>query len=299
MIPACRSSLVLEHPRSELSGECSSWTLESMKLCSECGEPIDHHGRQCSICSHQTSNLNGHWAFAPTLANQSEGFEADYFPRLYAMEAGNFWFRSRNKLIVWALKRYFPEAKNFLEIGCGTGFVLSGIRGAFPELTICGSEIFSAGLSFAAERLPGVELFQMDARRIPFREEFDVIGAFDVLEHIKEDEEVLRQMYQATRIGGGILITVPHHPFLWSDSDDFARHVRRYKTRELRDKVERAGFEVVRVTSFVSVLLPLLIVSRMRQKFSSKQFDPAGEFDINPILSSTLETFLSGERGVI
>ena len=154
-------------------------------------------------------------------------------------------------------------------------------------------------MAVAARRLPSASLFQMDARNIPFREEFDVIGAFDVLEHIQEDERVLAEMERAVKRGGGILITVPHHPFLWSDSDDFARHVRRYKTRELRDKVERAGFEVVRVTSFVSVLLPLLIVSRMRQKFSSKQFDPAGEFDINPILSSTLETFLSGERGVI
>src|SRR6266545_4042215 len=93
------------------------------------------------------------------------------------------------------------EPENFLEIGCGTGFVLSGIRKAFPELILSGSEIFSEGLNLAAERLPGVELFQMDARRIPFQEEFDVIGAFDVLEHVKEDEEVLSQMYQATRKG--------------------------------------------------------------------------------------------------
>ena len=49
-----------------------------------------------------------------------------------------------------------------------------GIREALPEITLFGSEIFATGLSFAAQRLPGVELFQMDARRIPFREEFDV-----------------------------------------------------------------------------------------------------------------------------
>src|SRR4030095_11666933 len=151
-------------------------------------------------------------------------------------------------------------AKTFLEIGCGTGFVLSGVKEALPSLTLAGSEIFSEGLGFAAQRLPDVDLFQMDARRIPFREEFDVIGAFDVLEHIQEDEAVLTQMYAATKKGGGILITVPHHPFLWSGSDEFARHARRYKTRELCDKVRRAGFHVLRVTSFVSVLLPALIL---------------------------------------
>ncbi len=197
------------------------------------------------------------------------------------------------------MSRYFPEAENFLEIGCGTGFVLSGIRKAFPELILSGSEIFSEGLNLAAERLPGVELFQMDARRIPFQEEFDVIGAFDVLEHVKEDEEVLSQMYQATRKGGGILITVPHHPFLWSASDDFARHARRYKTRELSDKVKRAGFDVLRITSFVSLLLPLLVLSRYKQRFNGKEFDPSAEFDISSLMNTTLERILDGERSMI
>src|SRR2546421_5797677 len=190
-----------------------------MRLCSRCSKPLDQPSRRCSFCLHEPKRLSGHLAFAPALAEDSEGFEADYLPTLAKLEAGNFWFRSRNHLLIWALQRYFPDAKSFLEIGCGTGFVLSGIRKALPELALCGSEIFSAGLSFAAERLPGVELFQMDARRIPFREEFDVVGAFDVLEHIKEDEEVLSQMYQATSTHGGILITVPQHPFLWSNVD--------------------------------------------------------------------------------
>src|SRR5439155_11421755 len=143
-----------------------------------------------------------HLAYAPELANKSEGFEVDYFRQLAELEPGNFWFRSRNQLIVWALKRYFPQAESLLEIGRGTGFVLSGIKQALPGLSLTGSEVFSAGLTFAAQRLPGVELFQMDARRIPFTEEFDVIGAFDVLEHVKEDSEVLSQMYQATRKRG-------------------------------------------------------------------------------------------------
>src|SRR5882672_11415009 len=184
-----------------------------MRLCISCAKAFDHASPQCPFCLFEPKRVNGHLAFAPELAADSKGFEAHYFGPLAEMEAGNFWFRSRNRLLIWALQRYFPEARNFLEIGCGTGFVLSGVRKALPELALCGSEVFSAGLSFAAERLPGVELFQMDARRIPFREEFDVVGAFDVLEHVEEDEEILFQMYQATRKRGGILVTVPHHLF--------------------------------------------------------------------------------------
>jgi SAM-dependent methyltransferase len=238
-------------------------------------------------------------AYAPELANKSEGFEADYFRQLAELESDNFWFRSRNQLIVWALKRYFPRAESLLEIGCGTGFVLSGIKEALPELSLTGSEVFSAGLTFAAQRLPGVELFQMDARRIPFTEEFDVIGAFDVLEHVKEDSEVLSQMYQATRKRGGILLTVPHHPFLWSPADDYARHVRRYTARELRHKVKRAGFDVIRVTSFVSLLLPLLVLSRFKQRFQGKEFDPTSELRINSLMNAGLERILNLERSLI
>lgn len=243
--------------------------------------------------------LHGHLAFAPELADHNEGFEAEYFQELIELEPDSFWFRSRNQLIVWAVKRYFPRAESFLEIGCGTGFILSGIKKGLPGLSLAGSEVFSAGLSLAAQRLPGVELFQMDARRIPFREEFDVIGAFDVLEHIKEDSEVLSQMYQATRKAGGIVVTVPHHPFLWSPADDYARHVRRYKSRELTDKVKRAGFDVIRVTSFVSLLLPLLVLSRFKQRFQKREYDPTSELKINPLLNAALERILDLERSTI
>lgn len=270
-----------------------------MRLCNSCHKPFDHGSWQCPYCLYEPQRLDGHLAFAPELAKDSEGFEASYFARLADMEAGNFWFRSRNRLLTWALRRYFPEAKTFMEIGCGTGFVLSGIRQAFPELVLAGSEIFSDGLNFAADRLPGVELFQMDARRIPFREEFDLIGAFDMLEHVKEDEEVLAQMYQATRMRGGILLTVPQHPFLWSEVDEYARHVRRYSSRELRAKVERAGFEIMRTTSFVSLLLPLMSISRLNKRSSNQGFDASSEIGISGPINSLLERILDLERAMI
>jgi SAM-dependent methyltransferase len=243
--------------------------------------------------------MGGHLAFAPELAEKSEGFEPCYFAPLAEMEAGNFWFRSRNRLLVWALQRYFPEAENFMEIGCGTGFVLSGVRRALPELVLCGSEVFTEGLNFAAERLPGIELFQMDARRIPFREEFDVIGAFDVLEHIKEDEEVLSQMYQATSKRGGILVTVPHHPFLWSQTDDAARHVRRYSAPDLKAKVERAGFKTLRTTSFVSLLLPLMFTARLKQRSTNQEFEAAADLKISGLMNFVLERVMDVERAFI
>ncbi|MGI8603250.1 MAG: class I SAM-dependent methyltransferase [Verrucomicrobiales bacterium] len=225
----------------------------------------------------------------------NEGFDPSYFPKLASLEAGNFWFRSRNKLIVWAIRRYFPEAADMLEIGCGTGFVLSGIHEAIPALRLHGSEFLADGLPFAASRVPGVELFQMDARKIPFKEKFDLVGAFDVLEHIQEDETVLSEIHQALRSGGGLLVTVPQHPWLWSAFDVFSRHVRRYSAGELKKKVEAAGFRVVRASSFVSLLLPAIVLSR-RKPDASAGYDGLKELKKSPAVNFMLERVLDFER---
>jgi SAM-dependent methyltransferase len=243
--------------------------------------------------------VGGRLAFAPEMAHENAGFQPQYFRELADLEARNFWFRARNRLIAWAMQRYFPDARSFLEIGCGTGFVLSGIAKAFPSVGLSGSEIFSAGLAFAAGRLERAELFQMDARRIPFESEFDVIGAFDVLEHIREDEAVLSQMQRATIKGGGIILTVPQHPFLWSQQDDCACHVRRYEARDLKEKVARAGFSVERATSFVSLLLPLMYLSRRRKRVTVEQFDALDELRIGGLANTLLEAVLDMERAFI
>lgn len=146
---------------------------------------------------------DGYPAFAPELLAGNDGFKADFFASLAEVEAGNFWFESRNCLLTWALSSYFPNTKTFFEIGCGTGFVLSGIRREFQDIKLFGSDIFTEGLAYAKERVPDAEFFQMDARNIPFKNEFDVIGAFDVLEHIEEDESALFNIFRAVKSGGG------------------------------------------------------------------------------------------------
>ncbi|MEA5536126.1 class I SAM-dependent methyltransferase [Crocosphaera sp. XPORK-15E] len=270
-----------------------------MKVCNSCNEKFISSEWKCPSCNYLPKVIDNHLAFAPELAQASDGFEAGLFSQLAPLEAKNFWFRSRNHLIIWALKRYFLKATKFLEIGCGTGFVLQGIERAFPKLTLFGSEIFTAGLSFASQRLLRTELFQMDARKIPFENEFDVIGLFDVLEHIEEDREVLAEIYRATAKGGGIILTVPQHPWLWSQADDYAHHVRRYRAQELKIKVEGAGFKVVKITSFVSLLLPLMLVSRLSQKRPNQNYSIMSELKISGWLNTTLENVLNLERIMI
>ena len=229
-----------------------------------------------------------------------EGFKTEYYARLSELEAKNFWFCSRNRLILWAIKKYFPDAGNFFEIGCGTGFVLSAIENAFPDLSLCGSDIYAEGLKFAEQRLKRTALLQMDARDIPFKDKFDAIGAFDILEHIEEDDLVLSQMNRALRRNGGIILTVPQHNFLWSRFDEASCHLRRYNAAELRHKVEHAGFKVIMTTSFVSLLLPLMAASRLKgRRKHQKDYDVIRQLDINPWANNLFEKILDLERNLI
>jgi SAM-dependent methyltransferase len=269
-----------------------------MIRCPSCSQLHSSAAASCPVCSFVPPVVGGVKAWAPELAFAGGGFKAEYFSDLCALEAENFWFRARNSLILWALRKYFPRFTSFLEVGCGTGFVLSGVDSEFPSAALYGSEIFSEGLGFAARRVTRATFMQMDARRIPYADEFDVVGAFDVLEHIPEDEVVLAQLCGALKPGGGLLITVPQHPRLWSSADEFACHVRRYSASEINSKVERAGFQIERSTSFVSLLLPAMLASRRRGR-DSGGFDPRDEFRIGRTANRALEEILRIERWLI
>jgi len=228
------------------------------------------------------------------------GFKTRYFKELAELEAGNFWFRARNRIILWALHSYSPALKSFLEIGCGTGFVISGISKRFPEARLFGSEYLEEGLVYARQRVPTAEFTQMDARCIPNESDLDAIGAFDVLEHIEEDDAVLQQIFKALKPCGYLFISVPQHHWLWSAVDEYACHVRRYAADELHKKVCQAGFEIIRTTSFVSTLLPAMYLSRLlqRNKTDMNMDDVAG-LRVNPVLNNIFEWFLRVELALI
>lgn len=259
-----------------------------MKICLACAAQFDAALNVCPQCAQSPLLRNGFHAYAPKLAAQNNGFNPELFARYAAIEAAHFWFVGRNLILRERLKKFFPDAQNILEIGCGTGFVLSNTRTLYPHAQLAGSDIFTEGLGFAKQRVPSAQLFQMDACQIPYRDEFDLIGAFDVIEHIDDDALALAQIYQACTPGGGLILTVPQHRWLWSSTDDYAHHKRRYTRAELMAKIRAAGFEIEYVSSFISLLLPAMLASRIAQKKSQAQDQIDAGFKIGKLTNAIL-----------
>jgi SAM-dependent methyltransferase len=271
-----------------------------MKVCCECDNRFDANDWTCPECGEEpTLHDTGIPMFAPSLATSGEGVDPAAFDELAELEEGYFWFRARNRVVTWALRRYFPDLTSLFELGCGNGYVLKGIRNEFPDAQLVAGDLYCEGLEYARQRVPEASAVQVDGRALPFDQHFDVTCAFDVLEHIDDDLGAACSMFDSIRPGGGIVVTVPQHQWLWSAADDYARHCRRYTRRTLSTLLTDAGFEVIRITSFATTVLPLMVASRARNRRMQASYDPWGEFRLARPVNATLERLMDADRILI
>jgi len=153
---------------------------------------------------------------------------------------------------------------NVLDIGCGAGNMIHHLA---RYGRVQGIEVDARPVAMARAR--GYDVRQGDATRgIPFPDAaFDLVTALDVIEHVEDDEAILREAYRVARPRGILAITTPAFQSLWSYNDEINGHKRRYAPHELRARVERAGFRVRRLTFGFFLVFPIsapLILLRNR-----------------------------------
>lgn len=212
---------------------------------------------QCTI-------VDGIKCYSPEVASAYTDYPDSGFDLTNENAESSFWVSSRNRLFKRLVHRYLePSGKTkFLEIGCGTGDFIQRIA-QDEKLEITGSEIYLKGLAYAKKKLPNVEFVQFDMTQGKIGEQFHIITAFDVLEHIENDNAGLSNISQMLKKGGVLIVSVPQHMFLWSKLDEIVKHKRRYSRRELVAKLRANDFDIDYVTSFLFILFPIMILSRL------------------------------------
>ncbi|NRQ34940.1 class I SAM-dependent methyltransferase [Nonomuraea sp. NN258] len=191
--------------------------------------------------------------------------------RLVALEDTHWWYRERRAILRREL-RGMGRPGQALDIGAAGGGNTRVLVEAGWDATA--TDFSHTAVDVARER--GLKAVQADARALPFESSgFDLVTAFDVLEHVQEDHLVAEEIARVLRPGGRVLIAVPCDMSLWSAHDDAVGHVRRYDRETLTAAVEKAGLSVERVWSWNVLLRPVVAWHRRRSTGSDLQETPA------------------------
>ena len=227
--------------------------------------------------------------------------EAHLYEEMARVEDHHWWFRGRRAVIRSVLRQRLGagSARRILDVGCGTGSMLPLLREFGSVEGLDGS---AAALAYARARLgDGVRLHQGQLPGALPPGPFDVVTAFDVLEHLPQPVETLREVRAALAPGGRVVLAVPAFGFLWSHHDVVHHHLRRYTLPTLRAHVEAAGLRLTWHSYFNSVLFAPVAAVRVAQRLLPTRGGPAtSHLELGPRwLNATLEALFSAEARVL
>lgn len=223
--------------------------------------------------------------------------EESVFQRMSGHDAAHWWFVARRRILrdrIAALG--LPPEAQVLEAGCGPGGNLAmlsefGTVTAFePNETARRIAERRSGLAVRGGTLPDEALFPPES--------FDLVAAFDVIEHIEDDIGAVRSLARVLRRGASLVMTVPAYGWLWSAHDERHHHKRRYTGAEVRDLVERAGLTVETCSHYNTLLMPVVVLRRGLARLAEAEFRPDDDMP-PPWLNRALTGIFASERHLL
>lgn len=226
------------------------------------------------------------------------------YERMYRLEDSYWWFVGRHRLVEALLRTRYGAAGtqnsaaplNFLDVGCGTGAM--SVR-----LTRWGRVVsadFSPNALKFSRRRGLKNLVGADAMKLPFADDgFDAIVTMDVLEHLPDDCAAMREFFRVLKPGGRVFATVPAYQHLWSEHDVALMHFRRYQIREMRERMEAAGFRIEKLSHTMTALYPVVALQRRLNARKPPHDPPQAAMPSVPApLNAALTGFLGAENAL-
>lgn len=192
---------------------------------------------------------------------------------------GYWWHRARTDLLDAVMSPHLAAPRRTLDVGSADAPSVGWMRGAHQHVSL---DLFPDGMR------PG-EGVVGSATDLPFADEtFDVVSAFDVVEHCAEDARAVAELKRVLAPGGRMLLSVPAYQWAWSDHDVQAGHHRRYTRPAITRLVEGAGMQVLRTTYAFAGVFPLFAAERLRRRLRPPAADDARLPQVSPALDRAL-----------
>jgi SAM-dependent methyltransferase len=218
------------------------------------------------------------------------------YQQMAELDDRHWWYRARRRILAELIRREanLPADARILEIGCGTGHNLS-MLGGFGHID--GLELDDEAAALSEKRLGRKVMRSPLPALAEVPGDYDLIGAFDVIEHIDDDTAALAAIATKLKSGGKFIMTVPAHPWMWTAHDVANHHKRRYSKAALRKLVEGSPMRLDKIGYFNSLLFPLAVAQRAASKLRGKD---NGNVSLPPApLNRSLEAVFASERYLV
>lgn len=199
------------------------------------------------------------------------------YARLAEYEQSYWWHLGRLEIIQTYMKCASRNRPNsvILNVGCGTGGTIDMLEkfGKVDNVDTSDDAIaFANALGYG-------NITKVDGIHLPFENKaYDVVGAFDVLEHIEDHQGALSEWKRVLKDDGAIVITVPAYQWLWSGHDVSSHHRRRYTLRSLMTVAAEAGLRPEKKSYAISFSLPLVAGFRLASKVLDQKADSTSSY---------------------
>jgi SAM-dependent methyltransferase len=229
--------------------------------------------------------------------------ELDEYRIMREAEEQHFWFRgSRSVIFDWvdtALESIGGRPRT-LDVGAGTGGVLAGLS---TRGDVWGVELNESGARYVAGR--GLPVVRARLPNLPFADaSFDLAVSLDVFEHIDNDVAAMADVRRVLRPGGRLIATVPALRWLWSEHDEALHHFRRYHKADFASALQRAGFQIRRLSYYNATLLAPIAAARLAgnalRRIRPNRAAPSSDVSIPPApINDAFAALFGSERHLL
>lgn len=206
----------------------------------------------------------------------------------------HWYYKSKAKAVLRLIGLSVPS--KILDVGAGSGFFSRYLlTHSTAQEAWCVDTSYDVDSDFCIAEKP------LHLRRSVESVDADLVLLMDVLEHVEDDVQLLKDYVEKVPRGSRFLISVPAFQFLWSGHDEFLDHKRRYTLAQLKNVVATAGLSVTGGSYYFGMVFPIAATLRLASKWRCNRGEPSKSQlkSHHPLVNATLTMLCRSELPLI